>query len=861
MVRRPFEPISFHALKSQQSSDKSDGSRSNADVDSGVPDETGSTGRLTEKTLAQVEPSQEMEVPSTSSPNALLTSDTTKNVMARDPIPNQATGEVDTTGSLEKRTGSHEGTDVHSSDAGEDMNNSQQRDDHVNKPINGFPLQPLERGAEKSFQSPKQGNHKNTMRFNTAASGHHRQKSSELRQSSDIPYPSMTNSNRVRSHSRSLSGEIFVPTNPYISTVSSINSSNKPENYTLLARETAKNTRSEYDQFVKNVNLLPIYRMDVGKHKTKESIMKNMKQSQDKAVGQQASPLLQSHGFQSPTGSAKLVSHDQVSPTTIKLSAMTPGTITSLGNTPQRPLYQLEQHLYNNQQIYSSPIANVGVSDGRMVASRSDPNDTGGYNNSIQHMSPNNENDGIGMPLINDINEFNGMHGVYTGTNMPSEPSLYYHRRSDSRNAMNSYDSVMAYNKLKRIRLNNDYSPASSRFNTSSNVIIMQNTPNIGFSPTRHQQNQKNQRIKLKMQSQMQQRRQQQNIGQLEQLGQLEHFNQLERMNQVGNIEHTEQPSYSTQPNHANHYSNHKMGYSPYSQSHDHEHSVQVQQFASQQHLLRNVNQDGQNIENDVSYLESDNISFKSDGNNINQNEYESNQTGSSDILYTLDVSTVNRLFGAIQNLQSSLTNVEHVLCDQKCNIIRLEQKLARSINERRGSGLELPYEILPWIGGHKLPLLSNVFVIFSLTPTQLGKYLSVYSIASTALQGVDDGEYNDHECGNGGRDAKDDVLETANIHKTDGELENTHKNGGGKSTDGDNTGRDMCESNRIQNTGFKADDFNATMDDPRNNGIGDKSGKTAGDSTDKNGMFKLAEFIGCGEVEKYWDVYLDERK
>lgn len=126
--------------------------------------------------------------------------------------------------------------------------------------------------------------------------------------------------------------------------------------------------QNDYDQFMKNVNLLPIYRMDLNKQREKRGFKPK----------QPLSPMNKRQSL--PT---------QISPTTLKLSNMTPGVVTSLNNSPPKQYMTIDQQFFNQQTSYMDNTDKEVDRDNGMLPTIQDIPDF----NSMPTMigSPNNE--------------------------------------------------------------------------------------------------------------------------------------------------------------------------------------------------------------------------------------------------------------------------------------------------------------------------------------------------------------------------------------------------------------------------------------------------------------------------------------
>lgn len=550
---------------------------------------------------------------------------------------------------------------------------------------------------------------------------------SQYKQNSDellFQTPSRTNIRRVRSHSRSLSSDMFLPQSSYLP-------ANEMNLNPLFPESIKSSNRSEYDQFLKNVNLLPIYRMDVGKKNADSTLSgrKDSKHSQNlksNSNEKKVSPLLPSQRFSSEIKIGKQLGDQQS-------QLLSTNLVSTHLDAPPKPYYAINNQ-YNNEQQQQQQQQKYRNTDTKSLNIDEKENQI-----RLQHPDSNravtNSNHVIGLtlPNISDIGDFNSIPNVLSGVTL-----------------INEQINAQKHNN-KRIKIGN-----IDNGSQTSNIMIMQNISNSdsninndgGFPSPLQTIPENNRNSKLSLQSQPHSQSQiprQQNQQQLEQM---EHLNQLDQFNQIQQLEHIQQ--------------------------------------------LENIP--------GLDHIEMNRIASLAGTGSV--------LTGNAKI-QTPEQFMIPKLLDIIQTLQYSVANFEKELKLQKDAVIKVEQKLARNVNERRGSGLEISYDILPWkpensnngdndTNDIQLPLITNVFIIFSLTSEQLNRYLHVYNLSKIT--------------------DNSDIL--VNNNQKDKEHENKDKNS-----------RDVK---------LKTNTKEGNLDM----------------NFDKENIFQLAKFIGCLDVEKYWEVF-----
>ncbi|OUM52866.1 hypothetical protein BVG19_g2097 [[Candida] boidinii] len=126
---------------------------------------------------------------------------------------------------------------------------------------------------------------------------------------------------------------------------------------------------------------------------------------------------------------------------------------------------------------------------------------------------------------------------------------------------------------------------------------------------------------------------------------------------------------------------------------------------------------------------------------NQNQNQQNNNNTADqydNGALY--NSSNMNLVVQALMNIQNLLH--QSVKTAERSSI-RIEQRLSKSMNCQRGSGLESNYELVPFADGSdpedlslsdaiSLPLLLNIFTVFELNNKELDDYLKHYALSTS---------------------------------------------------------------------------------------------------------------------------------
>lgn len=601
------------------------------------------------------------------------------------------------------------------------------------------------------------------------------------------------------------------------------------------------NKKINYEQFTKNVNLLPVYRLNV-KHKNgpppykrrrsyrgaKSAASKGSISTNSTDSSNVVSPLLPSQKFNQSQillgqdGYSGKVYHDhthkrlavqQVSPYSLRLPALNSGVITSLGSssTPSKPYDQIEQQFFNNQQTYISPLSGIGdsINDNRVMSREN----VSIYNNvDINTMFNTNLN-----AIDDNSNDFTSIQHGLAGQCLTTDVSDSNLRLQKERKAIGNVDFIKMYGKNKRISVNNEGSPNNIRsapsYNTPQNLM-----QNVGPEFTRNNNmqyrpnDQQSQLQQLRLQLQLQ--RQQQHLEQMGPLEQVGEMDQIERMeiNRIGRINRLDQFNQIDQSFYR--YGGHK--------------SISVNtstnQFADQQTGMLANNEHGTEFETEM---------------NAPANEITSSKK------------TLGNLLNIIEFLQGSIVNLESELGAQRMKVLRLEQNIARGINERRGSGCDVPYDILPFIGDSKeLPPLRNAFMIFDLNDYQIQKYLELYGISNISFLEVKN-DRDEMDFGNAERQPNDINVATSNeIRKNNDKNElDTNKN---NHKDNNECNNDIAEINEINEINDTNNRNNRDNDNYINNSEIDLAGNLR-----KEKIKKLCKFVGCSDMEKYWKIYL----
>lgn len=608
--------------------------------------------------------------------------------------------------------------------------------------------------------------------------------------------PGLIDKNKISpSRGRSLSADIFL-SNPYSPETNILRGLNTTD---LSSSSFLPTSKSEYN-FTKNVNLFPIYRLDVT-NKNKKSRMKSHPEfnkgtslnnvTSNNDVTNMGSPLLPSQQY-SPNfnSNQQLKVSQQESPTTLKLSSMTSGAIASLGSfTTPKHHNQLDNQFFNNQQNFMSPLSNPEFSTSTVKILSPRANDHGNtsitINNKNNSVSNNditgtqNANGSMNTTFHSNIENYENYSNLSSSStnakqnniNDSSISNVSKDSLSENKRSINkgTYDSTHLYDNKRTKLVKNGNSYQNSEY-----------SPNLTHTLT-------NQKLKFQLQQQHQQQQQQQQLE--EQWNQLAHLDQLgllEPMDQLSQVNQLMQLNQKNQLNQLN----------------------QTNQPESTLSVLK----PGTSFPTMGTFSVPTTSKPKIDlhGNIQTANVSKENQDDSKNS----NDSTVDMLMSVIRVLHNSIINVENELTQQRMHVINLEQRVARSSNEKRGAGLETAYDLLPWIGvSDQLPLLTNIYVVFSLTEDQLDSYLKLYGIVEKSFTDA----YNN-------KDVTEPANAPANVKKGEDN---------GNMEEGDKNKSAQLETNENQN-----------------------DGKSQINEGRKEKVFKLSKFIGCEDVEKYWELY-----
>lgn len=168
----------------------------------------------------------------------------------------------------------------------------------------------------------------------------------------------------------------------------------------------------------------------------------------------------------------------------------------------------------------------------------------------------------------------------------------------------------------------------------------------------------------------------------------------------------------------------------------------QQQQQASQpsNQDIPQSNQDSNQPQSAASTLHSMSVLAASNRSILqNQNQQNNNSTDQYDNGALYNSSNMNLVVQALMNIQNLLH--QSVKTAERSSI-RIEQRLSKSMNCQRGSGLESNYELVPFADGSdpedlslsdgiSLPLLFNIFTVFELNNKELDDYLKHYALST----------------------------------------------------------------------------------------------------------------------------------
>ncbi|CDK29631.1 unnamed protein product [Kuraishia capsulata CBS 1993] len=92
-----------------------------------------------------------------------------------------------------------------------------------------------------------------------------------------------------------------------------------------------------------------------------------------------------------------------------------------------------------------------------------------------------------------------------------------------------------------------------------------------------------------------------------------------------------------------------------------------------------------------------------------------------------------------LQSLSKAQSNLTNRVMNLERSMVRIEQRLLSSVNAARGSGVDIPYETVPFSNGlqpneyedegQRLPLLFNIYVLFDCSNTVLDIYTHNYRL------------------------------------------------------------------------------------------------------------------------------------
>lgn len=527
----------------------------------------------------------------------------------------------------------------------------------------------------------------------------------------------------IRPSSRGLNNDIFLQTNQY----SDINASNPPLLISQDYNKTSAN-RPDYDQFMKNVNLLPLYRMEVGKSSTqhksklmKNSTLDNRNSSTDILLNQtSSSPIRAPYKLkkQDNTNNQQILQAQpqftQLSPYVLKIANM----------TPQKAF---ENSYYMGQQPYLSPLHVSQQSEIDNKANDVEPRDLSAT------ISENSNDDG---DIIYDRQQSNSNSGNNKSENInTSNKDLNYN---------SSLPSFFNSN-IPEININSSSVSPSTRSKSHENVQGYAHkssgsknidNPNTGYdgngSINKGNDKQKtNNQLKLRF-LQMQMQKQQQQQQQLEQLEQLEQLGQLNSLGLAGfgQFDHfDEQLGYLGQNNDNTDISN-KVANFPQKPSNN---PVQPQ-VNSNSRIQSQYNTMVEQYAENINGIDLNLVSGNGDGMSSRNREKVSNHT----------------LLRIVKDLQKTVYKLESVVAEQNKGIIELKQQVARNVNRTRGNGMKKGYDILPFVltisddtkeskSGDELPKLKNIITLFTLTTHEVDEYLKLYDISNTDFNSDDE--------------------------------------------------------------------------------------------------------------------------
>ena len=534
----------------------------------------------------------------------------------------------------------------------------------------------------------------------------------------------------IRPSSRGLNNDIFLQTNQY----SDINASNPPLLISQDYNKTSAN-RSDYDQFMKNVNLLPLYRMEVGKSSTqhksklmKNSTLDNRNSSTDILLNQtSSSPSRAPYKFkkQDNTNSQQILQaqpqFNQLSPNVLKIANM----------TPQKAF---ENSYYMGQQSYLSPLH---VSQQSEINNKANDVESRDLSATISE----NSNDGDN---IYDRQQSNSNSNLKSGFQNENNKSENINTSNKDLNYNSSLPSFFNSN-IPEININSSSVSPSTRSKSHENVQgyahKSSGSKNINNVSTGYDDNgsinkgidkqKTSNQLKLRF-LQMQMQKQQQQQQQLEQLEQLEQLGQLNSLGLAGfgQFDHfDEQLGYLGQTNDNTDISN-KVANFP--------------QILSKNPVQQQVNSNSRTQSQYNTMVEQ----YTENNNGIDLNLVSGNDDGMSS-RNRKKVSN-HTLLRIVKDLQKTVYKLESVVAEQNKGIIELKQQVARNVNRTRGNGMKKGYDILPFVStisddtkesksGDELPKLKNIITLFTLTTHEVDEYLKLYDISNTDFNSDDE--------------------------------------------------------------------------------------------------------------------------
>ncbi|ODV82720.1 hypothetical protein CANARDRAFT_30636, partial [[Candida] arabinofermentans NRRL YB-2248] len=259
---------------------------------------------------------------------------------------------------------------------------------------------------------------------------------------------------------------------------------------------------------------------------------------------------------------------------------------------------------------------------------------------------------------------------------------------------------------------------------------------------------------------------------------------------------------------------------------------------------------------NGSSHQQSSNQSSNSPEVSSQQQQQQQQQANSSRLLQTQINQYESNLF-LIQPILQIQQTMKQQMKLQMRSTIRIEQRLAHSLNQSRGSGLEDQFEIVPFSNGLDpsinssmgIPSIYNIHILLNCSSHILDQFLMNYESIPRAA--------NNNNGGGGGNGGNGNDVGGVS---------------GGVSGDvtvsGTNTG--VTGVTGITNvTGLTGVSGVATNSSSGNNSVsrrGSSVGSTAVNASislmsfqDK--IFKIGKFIGSNRVEKYWENFLITRR